>query len=287
MNRNDLIKFCKYLPWVLLSCVLQAIGLTTFSIPGKIYSSGVTGFSRLLSDILLDFFKINIKYTIFLVIINIILAIIVYKYIGKMFTALSLIQVICLSLIADVLKPLYKIEDIMLLSVFGGIVNGFGVGLALTHNASTGGTDFLSIFLANKYKRSMWNLMFGFNCVLIILTGILYGPERALYSIIFQFCSTQVVNRMHKRYTSQTITIITQYPEEVSKEIFSTVRHGITKLNATGEYKNTNTTMLYTVVNGYQTDDVIKAILNADEKAFINIQDTKLVIGNYYQKPLD
>ena len=52
-----------------------------------------------------------------------------------------------------------------------------------------------------------------------------------------------------------------------------------------GAYKHTDTTMLYTVVNGYQTDDVVKAILKADPKAFINIQDTKLVYGNYYQKP--
>lgn len=280
-------KDAKYVPWVVLSAILQSIALTSFSVPGQIYSSGVTGLSRLVSDILLDFFNINIKYTIFLVLINIFLAIIVYKFIGKAFTYLSLMQTILVSILASILKPIINIDDILLLSIFGGIVNGFGVGLALTHNASTGGTDFLSIFLANKYKRSMWNLIFGFNCVLILITGIIYGPERALYSIIFQFCSTQVVNRMHKRYTSQTITIITSKPDEVSNEIFATVRHGITKIHATEAYKNTDTTMQYTVVNGYQTDDITKAILRADPKAFINIQDTKLVIGNYYQKPLD
>ena len=287
MNNDTYKKIFKYLPWVIVSAVLQSISLSSFAVPGQMYSSGVTGLSRLTSDILLDFFNINIKYTIFLITINLILGTIVYKYIGKAFTFLSLIQTALVSLIASFLKPIINIDDILLLSIFGGILNGFGVGLALTHNASTGGTDFLSIFLANKYKRSMWNLIFGFNCVLILTTGIIYGPERALYSIIFQFCSTQVVNRMHKRYTSQTITIITSKPEEVSNEIFATVRHGITKIHATGAYKNTETTMLYTVVNGYQTDAITKAILKVDPKAFINIQDTKLVIGNYYQKPLD
>ena len=92
---------------------------------------------------------------------------------------------------------------------------------------------------------------------------------------------------MHKRYTSQTITIITAYPTEVSNNIFSTIRHGITEIKALGAYKKEDTTMLYTVINWYQTNDVIKAILDADPKAFINIQDTKVVIGNYYQKPLD
>ena len=277
----------KYILFVVISAVLISIGSNSFSIPGQIYSSGLMGFSRLASDVLHDFFNIDISFTVFYISINLLLTFLVYKYIGKLFTYLSLLNVVLVTIICSFMKPLFEIDDILLLSVFGGIVNGFGIGLALKNNACTGGTDFLSIFLSSKYKKTMWNYIFGINCVLIILTGLIYGLERALYSIIFQFCSTQVINRMHKRYTSQTITIITAHPEEVSKEIFSTVRHGITKVNAVGEYKNTQTNMLYTVINGYQTDDVIKAILKADPKAFINVQDTKLVIGNYYQKPLD
>lgn len=284
---NSIKNTFKYIPFVILSSIIQSISLSSFAVPGNMYSSGVTGLSRLTSDLLNDYLNINIKYTIFLIIINIILAIIVYKYIGKAFTFLSLLQTGLLSLLASFMPKLVDVDDLLLLSIFGGIVNGFGVGLALTHNASTGGTDFLSIYLSNRYKKSMWNLIFGFNCVLIVITGIIYGPERALYSIIYQFCSTQVVNKMHKRYTSETINIITEKPDEVSKEIFETVRHGITKIDAEGEFKHTKTSMLYTVVNGYQTSDVVKAILRADPKAFINIQDTKLVYGNYYQKPLD
>lgn len=287
MNKTLFKNTLKYTPWVILSAILQSISLSSFAVPGNMYSSGVTGLSRLTSDLLRDYLNINIQYTIFLISINVILAFIVFKYIGKSFTFLSLLQTGLVSLLASFLPAFVSVDDLLLLSVFGGIVNGFGVGLALTHNASTGGTDFLSIFLANKYKRSMWNVIFGFNCVLIVITGIIYGPTRALYSIIYQFCSTQVVNKMHKRYTSQTINIITEKPEEVSKEIFDTVRHGITKIDAEGEFRHTKTSMLYTVVNGYQTDDVVKAILRADPKAFINIQDTKLVYGNYYQKPLD
>lgn len=287
MKNSTFKSLFKNIPWVIASSVIQSIALTSFAVPGNMYSSGVTGLSRLTSDILFDYFNINIKYTVFLIIANVILATIVYKFIGKAFTFLSLLQTALVSLIASILPPIINITDQLLLAIFGGVVNGFGVGLSLTHNASTGGTDFLSIFLSNKYKRSMWNLIFIFNCILIICTGIIYGPTRALYSIIFQFCSTQVVNRMHKRYTSQTITIITELPDEVSKEIFSTIRHGITEIKAMGAYKKTETTMLYTVVNSYQTDDVTKAILKADPHAFINIQDTRMVIGNYYQKPLD
>lgn len=287
MNKELIKKNFIYLPWVIVSAILQAISLTSFSVPGKIYPSGITGISQLISNILLDQLNINFKYTLIMLIINIALSIFVYKYIGKLFTVLSLTQIALVTLFASIFKQYIFIEDRMLMSIFGGILNGIGVGLALAHNASSGGLDFISIYFANKYKRNMWNLIFAFNCILVISIGLLYGWESALYSIVYQFCTTQIVNRMHKRYSSQTITIITEHPDEVSNEIFNTIRHGITKLKAVGAYKKTETTMLYTVVNGYQTDDVVNAILKADSKAFINIQDTKLVYGNYYQKPLD
>lgn len=287
MSKELETKLLKYFPWVIVSAVLQSIALTSFSVPGQIYAAGVNGLARLISDILLDKFNINISYIVFFLITNLILCVIVYKYIGKLFTILSVSQIIMVSIFASIFTPLITLDDKILFAIFGGIVNGVGVGLALTHNASSGGTDFLSIYLSNKKKRSMWNIVFGLNCLIIVIAGLLFGWERAMYSIIYQFCTTQIINRMHKRYTSQTITIITEHPDEVSKEIFSTVRHGITRIEATGAYKNTKETMLYTVVNGYQVDDIVKSISRADPKAFINITDTKQVVGNYYQKPLD
>lgn len=287
MIKNFINKYIRFVPWVIFSALVQAFVNTTFSVPGNLYSSGVLGLSRITSDILIDFFKINIPYTIFYFGINIVLVFFVFKKIGKVFTVLSLTQVLLVSLLSSVLKPIYIVDDVLLLAVFGGIINGFANSLALTHNASTGGADFLSIYYSSKYNKSMWNILFLCNSIIIIASGIIYTPERALYSIIFQFCSTQIVNRLHKRYTSQTITIITVKPKEVADEIFSTIRHGITEIEATGLYKNTKTHMLYTVINSYQTDGVVNAIKKADPSAFINIQDTKLVIGNYYQKPLD
>lgn len=277
----------KNISCIILSALVQSIALTTFSTVGNLYPGGIGGISRLSSDVLSDFFNINISYQIPYLLINIILAILVYKYIGHKFTIYSIFQVTIVSILTLFLKPVIVIDDIIILSVFGGIVNGFGVGLALTNNASTGGTDFISIYLSNRYKRSMWYNIFGLNCVIIVVTGLIYGWSRAFYTIIYQFCSTQIVNKMHKRYTHQTITIITKYPDQVTESIFSKVRHGITRYDAIGAYKKEGTTVLYTVINSYQTSEVVEATLKVDPKAFINVQDTKKIYGNYYQKPLD
>ena len=137
--------------------------MSSFSVPGKIYPSGVAGFSRLTSDILLDFFSINIPYTVFCFSINVILAIIMFKYIGKWFTILSLLQTSIVSLLSTFLKPMFNLNDLILLAIFGGVINGLGGVIALSNNASTGGLDFISIYFSNKYKKSLWNYIFIFN----------------------------------------------------------------------------------------------------------------------------
>lgn len=273
--------------WVIVSACFQAAALANFSVPGRLYPAGVSGISRLLSDLLLDFLKIGIPFQVFYFSFNILLAILVYKYIGKYFTVFSVLQTSLVSILSGLFPRIIVVDDILLLAAFGGVINGFGCGLALKNNASTGGFDFISIYLSNKYKKSMWNLIFGVNCTIVFIAGIVYGWKLAMYSMVFQFCSTQVVNRMHKRFTHQALNIITKKPDEVTAEIFKNTRHGITEVRAMGAYKHEESTMLYMVINSYQVDEVVRSIMNADERAFISISNVNKVIGNYYQKPLD
>lgn len=284
MKKNNIIF---YTLMTILSSIIQAIAMSSFSVPGNIYPSGVAGLSRLTSDLLLDFLNVNIPFTIFYFSINIILVFIVYKYIGKVFAILSLLQTSLVSLFASFLKPMFPLNEMILIAIFGGIINGFASGLALANNASTGGFDYVSIYFSNKYNKSVWNYIFGFNCLVLFVAGFLYGFERVCYSIIYQYCSTEIIKKLHKRYTHQTITIITKNPQIVSDAIFSKIRHGITSIEGKGMYKNENESILYTVVNSYQTPEVIRIVNEADAAAFINVQNTVDIKGNYYQKPLD
>ena len=273
--------------WVCLSSVIQSFALTSFSMVANIYPSGVTGFSRIVSDVLGDFFNIDLPFFYLYLIINVILAILVYRHIGKLFTIFSLIQTVLVSILSSQFQPIHIFDDIMLLAIFGGLINGFGVSLALTHDASSGGTEFLSVYFSHKFHRSMWDYVLGFNCILIFATGMIYGWERAAYSIIFQFVSNYVISHMHKRYTHEAIIIVTKDPEAVIDSILKNVRHGITRLNAKGAYKGEDEAMLYTVVNSFQTAEVVKYALQGDPKAFIETRKTNNVYGNYYQKPLN
>ena len=287
MNKINYKKIGRMSFWVILSALLQAFALVNFSLKAGIYPSGVMGLARLTSDILRDFLNINFPYFFLYVVINLFLVILVYKHIGKLFAIFSMLQIVLVSLFSSIMKPYYMVDDMMLLAIFGGLINGAGVGLALQNGASSGGTDFLSIYYSNKYHKSMWNYNFAFNCILIVIAGLLYGWPIAAYSIIYQYMSNFMVRRMHRRYTHKAIIIVTEKPDAVIDAIFSSVRHGITKIEAKGAYNNSERTVLYTVVNSFETSEVIKCALKGDPDAFIETRDTLDVYGNYYQKPLD
>ena len=273
--------------WVLVSAILQALALSSFSVPADIYPSGIMGFARIVSDVCRDFLNINFSYLYLYVAINVVLAVIVYRHIGKLFTIFSLIQTILVSLLASVFGHYIVLDETILVAIFGGLLSGAGVGFALMNGASSGGLDFVSIYFSNKYHKSMWNYVFVFNCALIVVTGMIYGWDRAAYSIIFQFMSNNMITRMHKRYTHQAILIVTKDPHGVIDSILNNVRHGITKIEATGAYSNDGKTLLYTVVNSFETSEVVKLALKGDPDAFIETRETDEVYGNYYQKPLD
>ncbi len=272
---------------VVLSALLQAFSLTSFSVPAGIYPSGITGFSRLVSDILRDFCHIDLPFFYLYLAINVVLAVIVYKHIGKLFTIFSLLQTVLVSVFSSFLQPVSILEDPFLIAVFGGLLNGFAISIALTEGASSGGTDFLSIYYSNKFHRSMWDYVFAFNSVMIFVAGLLYSWEIAAYSVIFQYASNQIISKRHKRYTHTAIIIVTKKPDEVIGSILNNVRHGITKIDARGAYQGDEQTLLYTVVNAFQTSEVVKYALEGDPAAFIETRNTLNVYGNYYQKPLD
>lgn len=277
----------KLLLIAVLSAIIHSIAITSFSIPASLYPGGFSGISRLSSDLFRDFLKIDIKYAYIYFTLSILATLFVFKRLGKKFAIYSVLQFTLVSIFTTFMKPFIVLNEEFLYCIFGGLLNGLGVGLALAYNFSTGGFDFLSIYFADKFKKSMWNYTFAINVCILIIAGLIYGWERSLYSIIYQFCSTEVIKKLHKRYTQKTLTIITKHPNEVADEILKSVRHGITEIKAEGYYSHSDETMLYMVVNSFQYRSVVRIVMTIDKHAFINVQNTDEIYGNYYQKPLD
>lgn len=283
MIRKDIMRILM----VIIASIIMSVNINSFVNAGGLLPGGFTGLTILIQEITKEFFGFTISFAVVNILLNAIPVIVSYKYIGKKFTIFSCIMIVLTSIFTDII-PSYPITyDILLISIFGGMVSGTAIGMCLLAEATSGGTDFIAIFLSKKYGIDAWNYILMGNAVILLIGGYLFGWNKALYSIIFQFTSTQMVHLCYKRYKKNTLLIITDYPEQVAKAISETTRHASTTFHGFGTYEKKERTLIYSVVGREEVKKVVAKIREADDKVFINIIKTEQVEGNFYVKPND
>lgn len=272
---------------IVVSAFLYAYGIETFVKSGNLFPSGFAGISRLLIQVIYDGTGISIPFAFIYFGLNIFITILVWKRIGHKFILFSFLWYSLASLFTIPLNFNVITDDPLLISIFGGILNGFSIGIALNANASSGGTDFIAIDLSARLNKPTWNYILCLNAIVLAIAGYRSGWSLALYSIIFQFASTQVVNMMFSRYKLSRMEIITDYPEDVSQRIFKLYRHGITDIKVLGVYKHQEHHLLMLTVNQSQVANIVKAVKKTDPMAFVTVYEVEKVIGNFYQQPVE
>lgn len=272
---------------VIAGAILMAININTFVHMVGLLPGGFTGVVLLVQEIFRKFLGVEIPFSIFYFSLNFIPAAICFKYVGKKFTIYSCIMVVLSGLLTDFIPGLDVTSDVLLCSVFGGIINAVSICLCLFAGATSGGTDFIAIFFAEKNGRSAWNYIFAGNCLVLVVAGILFGWDRALYSIIFQFVSTQILNMLYKRYEKTTLLIITDKTNEIYELIKNLTNHDATLFIGKGCYKGAERKMLYTVVSSEEASKLTRLIRKIDSNAFINILQTKELFGKFFTRPND
>ena len=158
-----------------LASVLMAVNIRMFVKVGGLYPGGATGLTVLTQAICERFFNLDVPYTIVNIAWNAVPVYIGFRYIGKKFTMYSLIMILLSGFLVDMIPPLSITYDLLLIAVFGGIINGFVVSLCLSFHTTTGGTDFISIFLSQKYNMDTFNMVLGLNIVILGIAGVLFG----------------------------------------------------------------------------------------------------------------
>lgn len=272
---------------VLVGAALMAVNINTFVHSGNLFPGGLTGLSLLLQEVFLKFANLHIPYSVFTYVLNIIPIIIGFLFIGKKFTLYSVLMIFVSGLLTDILPGFNLTEDVLLCSIFGGIINGTAISLCLFAGSSSGGTDFIAIFISEKTGKSAWNYILAFNVVVLLTAGLIFGWNAALYSIIFQFVSTQALNVLYKKYSKTTLLIITDKDDEIYKIIHEKTNHDATVFVGKGCYKNIEHKLLYTVVSAQESGSLEKAIRDADPNAFINVLESKNIIGRFFKRAND
>ena len=270
---------------ICLASFLMALNIKSFVRTGGLYPGGATGLALLIQRAADMFLHITIPYTIVNILLNAIPVYIGFRFIGKKFTMYSCLMIVLTSVLTDI-RPGYAITyETLLISIFGGLINGFVIGLCLHMNATTGGTDFIAIYLSEKKEIDSWNVVLGINVVILAVAGVLFGWDKALYSIIFQYTSTQVVHILYRKYQHETLFIVTNKATEVYEVISKMSNHGATIMEGEGSYEHQERKIVYSVVSSAQSKSIIREVKKADPHAFVNAIKTEQIAGRFYQKP--
>lgn len=272
---------------IVAAAVIMAVNLKTFVRTGGLIPGGFNGVTRLIQEICVLLWKVEPPFTAINLTLNAIPVIISFKFIGKKFTGYSCLMIVLAGLLTDLIPSYTLTEDTLLVAVFGGLLNAIAMSICLMANATSGGTDFIAIFLSEKFDFDSWNYIFGFNVVVLLIAGALFGWEKALYSIIFQFTCTQVLHTLHRRYQKQTLLIITEKPDEIYIAIKEMTNHDATLFKGQGCYMKRECNMLYSVVGRDEVRKVLNRVKETDPNAFVNMIRTESLSGRFYQRPND
>ena len=272
---------------ICIAAVIMALNIKIFVRTGGLYPGGATGLTILLQEIALRYLHIELPYTVVNLLLNAFPVFIGFKFIGKKFTLFSCVMILLTSTLTDIVPSFTVTYDTLLISIFGGIINGAAISMVLSVDATTGGTDFIGIYLSEKKGVDSWNMVLGINAFILCAAGLLFGWDKALYSIIYQFISTQVMNSMYRKYQKKTLFIVTNKAVEVCDVITSVTNHGATILEGEGSYEHCERNVVYSVVAADEYKKLIHEIKKIDEKSFINTVRTDFLAGRFYHRSAD
>lgn len=286
LNRNKAFRLILSLAMVCVSAFLQVYIINVFMDPCNLISGGFTGIALFMHKAF-ALFHVDFTTSAGILLLNIPAALLCAKAISKRFVLLSTIQFSLVSLLLTFcqFEPLFT--DQVLNILFGGVLWGFSISLALKAGGSTGGTDFIAQYVSNKIHKGIWDYVFYFNCFMYVCYGFVFGWKEAGYSIIFQFLSTKTISSLYQRYEQITIEFTTAKPQLVIDSFMSCCRHGMSIIEAHGAYSNKKFYICKTVVSSYQAREVIDQVRKADPKVIVNTYKTANFYGNFYQQPIE
>lgn len=272
---------------VIIASLLYAWNLCCFAKSADLLPGGISGVSLLLQHIIKSIFHVTVPYSVFNILLNLFPVYIGFRYIGKKFTLYSILTILLSSVFVDILPDYIFTTDILLISIFGGLINGFAIALCLNVGTTTGGTDFISIYMSQQKGMDAWNYILFGNVIILLIAGAMFGWSIALYSIIYQFCSTQIIQMLYKRYQKETLFIISDKSDEIYRLIKDTTNHDATLFHGIGCYEAKEKEMIYSVINTDARRQLIPLIHSVDPHAFINVVKTEELAGRFHDIPND
>ena len=266
---------------LLLAGTINAFGVTVFLAPVKLYDSGISGTSILLSQVTPDYLSLSF----FLLIINVPLFLFGLKKQGVVFTVYSIFTVAVYSFVAWLITDILPIDvsmvsplagdDLLLCALFGGIISGIGSGLTIRYGGAIDGIEVMAVIFAKKLNLTVGTFVMIYNVILYIICGVaLQSWILPLYSIVAYAAGLKTVDFIVEGFDrSKEVMIVTEKPEEISQTLTKVFECGTTIIAAKGGFSNSDKSIIYFVVNRFQIAKMRSLIHEIDPKAFVTISE--------------
>lgn len=267
----------------LSAAFLCALSMNLFLIPAHVYAAGINGAAQLIMNVLQDWTGVHLPIGLLVLLLNLPIAWLGWNKVGKSFTFFSFITVLLTSFFLTVI-PVYPLSrDILLNSIFGGLISAIGVGIALKFGISTGGLDIIAIYMTRRNRNASSGKYFLIlNGIIIILAGAIYQWQFALYTLISRFVNSYVIDLIHTKYQKLTVIVVTRRKEDLVTAIRDQFDRGMTVIPCYGGFTGTPRDSIMVVISHYELYQMEQLIKKADPSAFTNILETNKIIGLFH-----
>lgn len=273
--RDQLLSFF----FLTIGAVVAAFALEEFLVPFTILDGGIVGISMILNQLT------HVSLGMFIIVINIPFMLIGLKRLGKAFLVRALYAMILFSLLLEAFADLPALTDQDLLVVaFGGLLLGFGVGLILRSGGCLDGTEIVALLLSQKGYLSVGQIVLGFNVVIYGVAGMLFGLDRALYSLLTYFITSKVIDMVEEGMDqAKEVMIITDEGEQIAEAIHQQLGRTCTLMDGTGLISGKKV-VLFCVITRIEVSSIKRIIRDTDVSAFVTISDVSEIVGKHIKQ---
>ena len=263
------------LVWLTIGAIIVAFALESFMFPHKIFDGGVIGVSMMLS------YLTHTQLGLLIFLINLPFLVLAFSKVGVRFVLQTLYAVSVLSIFTNVFHWEIATKDPLLAPIFGGIILGTGIGLVLKNNASLDGTEIMSIRLSQKFSfMSVGQFLMGFNLFIYMAAGLMFGWDKAMYSILTYFIASKTIDIvMEGLNSSKSVRIVSEKYREIGKMIIKELDVSVTYIRSKGGYSGLDNVLTFCVVSRLELAKLKQLVKDIDPKAFLVIENVHEVEG--------
>ena len=277
---NSIGTYFKQCIQLCIGAVIAAVGLELFLIPNNVIDGGVVGLSIMAS------YLTGMPLGIFLIVLNIPFLYLGYKQIGKNFAIATIVAVCFLSVWSEVIGEFDKVtNDPFLAAIFGGVIDGLGVGLIMRAGGSLDGTEIVAIIADKRSVFSVGEIVMFINLFILSGAGLLFGWDKGMYSLFAYFVIAKMIDVVIKGLDeSYGVMIVTDKSAELTSALNYRLGRGVTILYGEGGYTKQKKEVLYCVVTRLEVDKLKRIVNEIDERAFVTINVVHDIIGGRFKK---